>query len=53
MTGDDGKKRFVDVRVIIKGEDPTAHIGIRLIKKISTEFEYVNVLKLNNLIVKI
>ena len=75
---DDGKKHFVDVRVIIKGaqviirirddcrsfdpkkwaeiynpEDPTAHIGIRLVRKISTEFNYVNVLKLNNLIVKI
>ncbi|MBQ6298092.1 MAG: hypothetical protein IJK81_10500 [Selenomonadaceae bacterium] len=34
-------------------EDPAAHIGIRLCKKISTEFDYVNVLKLNNLIVKI
>ncbi|MBR6888370.1 MAG: ATP-binding protein [Selenomonadaceae bacterium] len=75
---DDGKKHFVDVRVIVKGEqviirlrddcrpfdprkwaeihnpeDPAAHIGIRLVKKISTEFDYVNVLKLNNLIVKI
>ena len=75
---DDGKKHFVDVRVIIKGaqviirirddcrsfdpkkwaeiynpEDPTAHIGIRLVRKISTEFNYVNVLKLNNLIIKI
>ena len=75
---DDGKKHFVDVRVIVKGEqviirirddcrpfdpkkwaeihnpeDPAAHIGIRLVKKISTEFNYVNVLKLNNLIVKI
>ena len=75
---DDGKKHFVDVRVIIKGsqviirmrddcrpfdpkkwaeinnpEDPAAHIGIRLVKKISSEFDYVNVLKLNNLIVKI
>ena len=75
---DDGKKHFVDVRVIIKGEqviirirddcrpfdpkkqveiynseDPAAHIGIRLCKKISTEFNYVNALKLNNLIIKI
>ncbi|MBQ7493874.1 MAG: ATP-binding protein, partial [Selenomonadaceae bacterium] len=75
---DDGKKHFVDVRVIVKGEqviirirddcrpfdpkkwaeihnpeDTAAHIGIRLVKKISTEFNYVNVLKLNNLIVKI
>ena len=75
---DDGKKHFVDVRVIVKGEqviirirddcrpfdpkkqaelynpeDPTAHIGIRLVKEISTEFDYVNVLKLNNLIVKL
>lgn len=74
----DGKKHFVDVRVIVKGaqviirirddcrsfdpknwaeiynsEDPTAHIGIRLVRKISTEFKYVNVLKLNNLIIKI
>ena len=75
---DDGKDHFVDVRVIIKGEqviirlrddcrpfdpkkqveiynpeDPAAHIGIRLCKKISTEFNYVNALKLNNLIIKI
>ena len=75
---DDGKKHFIDVRIIIKGdrviirmrddcrpfdpkkweeihnpEDPAAHIGIRLVKSISTEFDYVNVLKLNNLIVKI
>ena len=75
---DDGKKHFVDVRIIIKGEkviirlrddcrpfdpknwakihnpeDPTKHIGIRLCKKISTEFNYVNALKLNNMIVKI
>ena len=75
---DDGKKHFVDVRVIVKGaqviirirddcrsfdpknwaeinnpKDPAAHIGIRLVRKISTEFKYVNVLKLNNLIVKI
>lgn len=74
----DGKKHFVDVRVIVKGEkviirmrddcrpfnpkkweeiyypeDPSAHIGIRLVKKISTEFDYVNALKLNNLIIKI
>ena len=74
----DGKKHFVDVRVIIKGEqviirmrddcrsfdpkkwadihnpeDPTAHIGIRLVRKIATEFEYVNVLNLNNLLIKI
>ena len=34
-------------------EDPTKHIGIRLVKEISTEFDYVNVLKLNNLIVKL
>ena len=72
------KKHFVDVRVIVKGEqiiirirddcrpfnpkkwaeihnpkDPVAHIGIRLVKNISTEFDYVNVLKLNNLIIKI
>lgn len=75
---DDGKKHFVDIRVIVKGgqvilrmrddcrsfdpkkqaellnsEDPTAHIGIRLVRKMATEFEYVNVLKLNNLIIKI
>ena len=75
---DDGEKHFVDVRVIVDGqqviirirddcrsfdpkkqvelynsEDPTAHIGIRLCKKIATEFNYVNVLKLNNLIIKI
>lgn len=75
---DDGKKHFVDIRVIIKDEqviirmrddcrtfdpkkwaeihnpeDSTAHIGIRLCKKIATEFEYVNVLKLNNLLIKI
>lgn len=34
-------------------EDPTAHIGIRLVRKIATEFKYVNVLKLNYLIIKI
>ena len=75
---DDGKKHFVDVRVIVDGErviirirddcrqfdpkkwveihnpeDPAAHIGIRLVKKFSTEFNYINVLKLNNLIIKI
>lgn len=75
---DDGNKHFVDVRVIIDGEqviirirddcqafdpkkwaeihnpeDPAAHIGIRLCRKIATEFNYVNVLKLNNLILKI
>ena len=75
---DDGKDHFVDVRVIVKGEqviirlrddcrpfdpkkqvelynpeDPAAHIGIRLVRKIATTFDYVNVLKLNNLIVKI
>ncbi len=74
----DGKKHFVDVRVIVDGEqviirlrddcrpfdpkkqvelynseDPTAHIGIRLCRKIATEFNYINVLKLNNLIIKI
>ena len=73
----DGKKHFVDVRVIVNGEqiiirlrddcrpfdprkwaeihnpdDPTAHIGIRLVRKIATEFDYVNALKLNNLIIK-
>ena len=75
---DDGKKHFIDIRIIVKGgqviirlrddcrpfdpkkqaelynpEDPAAHIGIRLVQKISTEFDYVNVLKLNNLIIKI
>lgn len=75
---DDGKKHFVDVRVIVDGEqviirlrddcrafdpkkqaelyhseDPAAHIRIKLCRKIATEFNYVNVLKLNNLIVKI
>lgn len=34
-------------------EDPAAHIGIRLVKSIATEFDYVNALKLNNLIIKI
>ena len=38
---------------IYNPEDPAAHIGIRLCKKISTEFNYVNALKLNNLIIKI
>lgn len=38
---------------IYNPDDPTAHIGIRLVKKISTEFDYVNVLKLNNLIIKL
>ena len=32
---------------------PAAHIGIRLVRKIATEFDYVNVLKLNNLLIKI
>ena len=75
---DDEKNHFVDVRVIVKGEqviirmrddcrsfdpkkqaelhnpeDHAAHIGIRLVRKISTEFDYVNALKLNNLIIKI
>lgn len=34
-------------------EDPIAHIGIRLVSKIAKEFNYINVLKLNNLIIKI
>ena len=34
-------------------EDLTAHIGIRLVSKIAKEFKYINVLKLNNLIIKI
>lgn len=75
---DDGKKHFVDVRVIVEDsqvtirmrddcrpfdpkkqaeiynpEDLAKHIGIRLVRKISKKFEYVNVLKLNNLIIKI
>ena len=75
---DDGKKHFVDVRVIVKGEqviirlrddcrpfdpkkwakihnpeDAASHIGIRLCRKISKDFNYVNVLKLNNLIIKL
>ncbi|MBE8952641.1 MAG: ATP-binding protein [Quinella sp. 1Q7] len=75
---DDGKKHFVDIRIIIKGEqvilrlrddcrpfnpkkwaelynpdDPFSHIGIRLVRKMATEFDYVNVLKLNNLLIKL
>ena len=75
---DDGKKHFVDIRIIIKGEqvilrlrddcrpfnpkkwvelynpeDPFSHIGIRIVRKMATEFNYVNVLKLNNLIIKL
>ncbi|MBE8952640.1 MAG: ATP-binding protein [Quinella sp. 1Q7] len=75
---DDGKKHFVDIRVIIRGEqvilrlrddcrpfnpkkwaelynpdDPFSHIGIRIVHKMSTEFDYVNVLKLNNLLIKL
>ena len=75
---DDGKKHFIDIRVIVKDnqviirmrddcrpfdpkkweeihnpEDPAAHIGIRLVRKMATDFEYVNVLKLNNLIIKL
>ena len=38
---------------IYNPDDPTAYIGIRLVKKMSTEFNYVNVLKLNNLIIKL
>ncbi|MBQ7705594.1 MAG: ATP-binding protein [Selenomonadaceae bacterium] len=34
-------------------EDLTAHIGIRLVAKMAKEIQYVNVLKLNNLIIKI
>ena len=34
-------------------EDPASHIGIRLVRKMATEFDYVNVLKLNNLLIKI
>ena len=74
----DGKKHFVDIRIIIKGEqvilrlrddcrpfnpkkwaelynpdDPFSHIGIRIVHKMSTEFDYVNVLKLNNLLIKL
>ncbi len=75
---DDGKKHFVDIRVLIRGEqvilrlrddcrpfnpkkwvelynpeDPFSHIGIRIVNKMSTEFDYVNVLKLNNLLIKL
>ena len=74
----DGKKHFVDIRIIIKGEqvilrlrddcrpfnpkkwvelynpeDPFSHIGIRIVNKMATEFDYVNVLKLNNLLIKL
>ena len=74
----DGKKHFVDIRVIVNGDriiirirddcrpfdpkkqvellnpgDPASHIGIRLVRKMATNFEYVNVLKLNNLIIKL
>ena len=38
---------------IYNPEDLTAHIGIRLVSKISKEFKYINVLNLNNLIIKI
>ena len=38
---------------IYNSEDPTAHIGIRLVNKMAHEFNYINVLKLNNLIIKI
>ena len=38
---------------IYNSEDPTAHIGIRLVNKMAYEFNYINVLKLNNLIIKI
>ena len=38
---------------LLNSEDPTAHIGIRLVRKMATEFDYVNVLKLNNLLIKI
>ena len=38
---------------IYNSEDVTAHIGIRLVSKMAHEFNYINVLKLNNLIIKI
>ena len=75
---DDGKKHFIDIRVIVKDNrviirmrdncrpfdpkkweeihnpvDPTEHIGIHLVSKMATDFEYVNILKLNNLIIKL
>lgn len=38
---------------IYNPENPVDHIGIRLVGNMSKEFNYVNVLKLNNLIIKI
>ena len=38
---------------LLNPADPVSHIGIRLVHKIATDFEYVNVLKLNNLIIKL
>jgi len=36
-----------------KDSDPVAHIGIRMISRISTEFTYTNVVGINNLVVRI
>ena len=38
---------------IYNPDDPSSHIGIRLVCKIATKFDYVNLLKLNSLLIKI
>ncbi len=38
---------------IYYSKDPAAHIGIKLVSQMATEFKYINVLKMNNLIIKI
>ena len=38
---------------IYNSENLESHIGIKLVSKIAAEFNYINVLKLNNLIIKI
>ena len=38
---------------IYNPEDVTKHIGIRLVAKMAKEIKYVNVMNLNNLIIKI
>ena len=34
-------------------EDPMSHIGLRMISKLTSKMEYVNAMKLNNLLIKI
>lgn len=74
----DGKKHFIDIRIILKPEDiivrmrdnckrfdprtlqnifnpedPFANIGIKMVANMAKEFSYINILKLNNLIINL